>query len=156
MCIRDSPEAWRWYYDVVGNKNCEIVDTWWQTETGGILISPLPGVTSTKPGSATKPLFGVKPVIVDQNNNILEGPTEGSLCLDISWPGQMRTVYGDHKRFAETYFSTFPGRYFTGDGCRRDKDGYYWITGRVDDVIIVSGHNLGCLLYTSPSPRDRG
>ena len=138
-----NPEAWRWYYDVVGNKNCEIVDTWWQTETGGILISPLPGVTSTKPGSATKPLFGVKPVIVDQNNNILEGPSEGSLCLDMSWPGQMRTVYGDHKRFAETYFSTFPGRYFTGDGCRRDKDGYYWITGRVDDVINISGHRMG-------------
>ena len=138
-----STEARRWYYDVVGNKNCEIVDTWWQTETGGILISPLPGVTSTKPGSATKPLFGVKPVIVDQNNNILEGPAEGSLCLDISWPGQMRTVYGDHKRFAETYFSTFPGRYFTGDGCRRDKDGYYWITGRVDDVINISGHRMG-------------
>ena len=138
-----NPEAWRWYYDVVGNKNCEIVDTWWQTETGGILISPLPGVTPTKPGSATKPLFGVKPVIVDQNNNILEGPAEGSLCLDISWPGQMRTVYGDHKRFAETYFSTFPGRYFTGDGCRRDKDGYYWITGRVDDVINISGHRMG-------------
>ena len=138
-----NPEAWRWYYDVVGNKNCEIVDTWWQTETGGILISPLPGVTATKPGSATKPLFGVKPVIVDQNNNILEGPTEGSLCLDMSWPGQMRTVYGDHKRFAETYFSTFPGRYFTGDGCRRDKDGYYWITGRVDDVINISGHRMG-------------
>jgi len=138
-----NPEAWRWYYDVVGNKNCEIVDTWWQTETGGILISPLPGVTPTKPGSATKPLFGVKPVIVDQNNNILEGPAEGSLCLNISWPGQMRTVYGDHKRFAETYFSTFPGRYFTGDGCRRDKDGYYWITGRVDDVINISGHRMG-------------
>ena len=138
-----NPDAWRWYYDVVGNKNCEIVDTWWQTETGGILISPLPGVTPTKPGSATKPLFGVKPVIVDQNNNILEGPAEGSLCLDISWPGQMRTVYGDHKRFAETYFSTFPGRYFTGDGCRRDKDGYYWITGRVDDVINISGHRMG-------------
>ena len=138
-----NPEAWRWYYEVVGNKNCEIVDTWWQTETGGILISPLPGVTPTKPGSATKPLFGVKPVIVDQNNNILEGPAEGSLCLDISWPGQMRTVYGDHKRFAETYFSTFPGRYFTGDGCRRDKDGYYWITGRVDDVINISGHRMG-------------
>ena len=138
-----NPEAWRWYYDVVGNKNCEIVDTWWQTETGGILTSPLPGVTPTKPGSATKPLFGVKPVIVDQNNNILEGPAEGSLCLDISWPGQMRTVYGDHKRFAETYFSTFPGRYFTGDGCRRDKDGYYWITGRVDDVINISGHRMG-------------
>ena len=138
-----NPEAWRWYYDVVGNKNCEIVDTWWQTETGGILISPLPGVTPTKPGSATKPLFGVKPVIVDQNNKILEGSTEGSLCLDMSWPGQMRTVYGDHKRFAETYFSTFPGRYFTGDGCRRDKDGYYWITGRVDDVINISGHRMG-------------
>ena len=138
-----NPEAWLWYYNIVGEKKCPIVDTWWQTETGGILISPLPGVTSTKPGSATKPLFGVKPVIVDQNNNILEGPAEGSLCLDISWPGQMRTVYGDHKRFAETYFSTFPGRYFTGDGCRRDKDGYYWITGRVDDVINISGHRMG-------------
>ena len=138
-----NPEAWRWYHETIGNKNCEIVDTWWQTETGGILISPLPGITPTKPGSATKPLFGINPVVVDQDNNILEGPAEGNLCINTSWPGQMRTVYGDHKRFAETYFSTFPGRYFTGDGCRRDSDGYYWITGRVDDVINVSGHRMG-------------
>ena len=138
-----NPEAWRWYYEIVGDKNCEIVDTWWQTETGGILISPLPGITSTKPGSATKPLFGIDPVIVDQDNNILEGPAEGSLCINMSWPGQMRTVYGDHKRFAETYFSTFPGRYFTGDGCKRDRDDYFWITGRVDDVINISGHRMG-------------
>ena len=138
-----NPEAWRWYHETVGNKKCEIVDTWWQTETGGILISPLPGITSTKPGSATKPLFGINPVVVDQDNNILEGPAEGNLCINSSWPGQMRTVYGDHKRFAETYFSTFPGRYFTGDGCRRDSDGYYWITGRVDDVINISGHRMG-------------
>ena len=138
-----NPEAWRWYHETIGNKNCEIVDTWWQTETGGILISPLPGITPTKPGSATKPLFGINPVVVDQDNNILEGPAEGNLCINTSWPGQMRTVYGDHKRFAETYFSTFPGRYFTGDGCRRDSDGYYWITGRVDDVINISGHRMG-------------
>ncbi len=138
-----NPEAWRWYHETVGNKQCEIVDTWWQTETGGILISPLPGITSTKPGSATKPLFGINPVVVDKDNNILEGPAEGNLCINTSWPGQMRTVYGDHRRFAETYFSTFPGRYFTGDGCRRDSDGYYWITGRVDDVINISGHRMG-------------
>jgi acetyl-CoA synthetase len=138
-----NPEAWRWYHETIGNKNCEIVDTWWQTETGGILISPLPGITPTKPGSATKPLFGINPVVVDQDNNILEGPAEGNLCINTSWPGQMRTVYGDHKRFAETYFSTFPGRYFTGDGCRRDSDGYYWITGRVDDVMNISGHRMG-------------
>ena len=138
-----NPEAWRWYHETVGNNKCEIVDTWWQTETGGILISPLPGITSTKPGSATKPLFGINPVVVDKDNNILEGPAEGNLCINTSWPGQMRTVYGDHKRFAETYFSTFPGRYFTGDGCRRDRDGYYWITGRVDDVINISGHRMG-------------
>ena len=138
-----NPEAWKWYYEIVGDKNCEIVDTWWQTETGGILISPLPGITPTKPGSATKPLFGIDPVLVDQDNNILEGPAEGSLCINMSWPGQMRTVYGDHKRFAETYFSTFPGRYFTGDGCKRDNDGYFWITGRVDDVINISGHRMG-------------
>ena len=138
-----NPEAWRWYYDIVGNKRCEIVDTWWQTETGGILISPLPGITSTKPGSATKPIFGISPVIVDQENTILEGPAEGNLCINMSWPGQMRTVYGDHDRFAKTYFSTFPGRYFSGDGCRRDEDGYYWITGRVDDVINISGHRMG-------------
>jgi acetyl-CoA synthetase len=138
-----NPEAWRWYYDIVGNKRCEIVDTWWQTETGGILISPLPGITSTKPGSATKPIFGISPVIVDQENTILEGPAEGNLCINMSWPGQMRTVYGDHDRFAKTYFSTFPGRYFSGDGCRRDEDGYYWITGRVDDVMNISGHRMG-------------
>ena len=138
-----NPEAWLWYHNEIGNKNCFIVDTWWQTETGGILITPIPGVTSTKPGSATKPFFGIKPVVVDSNNMVLSGSAEGNLCIDMSWPGQMRTVYGDHKRFAETYFSSFPGRYFSGDGCRRDKDGYFWITGRVDDVINISGHRLG-------------
>ncbi|MDB9800304.1 acetate--CoA ligase [Alphaproteobacteria bacterium] len=138
-----NPEAWNWYNNVVGNGKCPIVDTWWQTETGGILITPLPGATSTKPGSATKPFFGIKPVLVDNENNELNGPSEGNLCINISWPGQMRTVYGDHKRFIETYFSTFPGRYFSGDGCRRDEDGYFWITGRVDDVINVSGHRMG-------------
>ena len=129
-----NPEAWMWYHDVVGDARCPIVDTWWQTETGGILISPLPGATATKPGSATRPFFGITPVIVDGENNVLEGATEGNLCLQHSWPGQMRTVYGDHQRFIDTYFTTFPGRYFTGDGARRDEDGYYWITGRVDDV----------------------
>ena len=138
-----NPEAWLWYHRVVGRHHCPIVDTWWQTETGGILISPLPGATKLKPGSATKPLFGIKPLIVDANGNELQGATEGNLCIADSWPGQMRTVYGDHKRFAETYFSTYKGRYFTGDGCRRDEDGYYWITGRVDDVINVSGHRMG-------------
>jgi acetyl-CoA synthetase len=138
-----NPEAWNWYNNVVGNGKCPIVDTWWQTETGGILISPLPGATSTKPGSATKPFFGIKPVLVDNENNELNGPSEGNLCINMSWPGQMRTVFGDHKRFIETYFSTFPGRYFSGDGCRRDEDGYFWITGRVDDVINVSGHRMG-------------
>ena len=138
-----NPEAWMWYHDEIGNKNCFIVDTWWQTETGGILITPIPGVTSTKPGSATKPFFGIQPVIVDSKNIALSGSAEGNLCIDMSWPGQMRTVYGDHKRFAETYFSSFPGRYFSGDGCKRDKDGYFWITGRVDDVINISGHRLG-------------
>ena len=138
-----NPEAWLWYNDVVGNGRCSIVDTWWQTETGGILITPLPGITETKPGSATKPFFGIDPVIVDAENNILQGKTEGNLCINMSWPGQMRTVYGDHERFAQTYFSTFPGRYFSGDGCRRDEDNYYWITGRVDDVINISGHRLG-------------
>ncbi len=138
-----NPEAWLWYNDVVGNGRCSIVDTWWQTETGGILITPLPGITETKPGSATKPFFGIDPVIVDAENNILQGKTEGNLCINKSWPGQMRTVYGDHERFAQTYFSTFPGRYFSGDGCRRDEDNYYWITGRVDDVINISGHRLG-------------
>jgi acetyl-CoA synthetase len=138
-----NPEAWLWYYNVVGEGRCPIVDTWWQTETGGALISPLPGATPLKPGSATKPLFGIKPVIVDNEGKHLEGATSGNLCLADSWPGQMRTVFGDHKRFVETYFSQFPGKYFTGDGCRRDEDGYYWITGRVDDVINVAGHRLG-------------
>ncbi|MDB5409182.1 MAG: acsA [Rhodospirillales bacterium] len=138
-----NPEAWLWYYNVVGDGRVPVVDTWWQTETGGILITPLPGATPLKPGSATRPFFGVKPQIVDGEGNVLEGAGEGNLCITDSWPGQMRTVYGDHKRFVETYFSTFPGKYFTGDGARRDEDGYYWITGRVDDVINVSGHRLG-------------
>ncbi len=138
-----NPEAWMWYYKVVGDSKCPIVDTWWQTETGGILIAPQPGAIDLKPGSATKPFYGIKPVIVDETGKILKGACKGRLCLASSWPGQMRTVYGDHKRFVETYFSQFDGKYFTGDGCKRDKDGYYWITGRVDDVIIVSGHNLG-------------
>lgn len=138
-----NPEAWLWYSRVVGKHHCPIVDTWWQTETGGILISPLPGATKLKPGSATKPLPGIMPQIVDANGVVMEGACEGNLCIADSWPGQMRTVYGDHKRFAETYFSTYPGKYFTGDGCRRDEDGYYWITGRVDDVINVSGHRMG-------------
>ncbi|HEY1795049.1 MAG TPA: acetate--CoA ligase [Stellaceae bacterium] len=138
-----NPEAWLWYYDVVGDKRCPIVDTWWQTETGGILITPLPGATPLKPGSATRPFFGVRPLIVDGEGRVLEGASEGNLCLAQSWPGQMRTVFGDHKRFVETYFSTFPGLYFTGDGARRDADGFYWITGRVDDVINVAGHRLG-------------
>ena len=138
-----NPEAWLWYHRVVGDGRCPIVDTWWQTETGGMLITPLPGATALKPGSATKPLPGIKPVIVDEQGTPLEGATQGNLCLADSWPGQMRTVYGDHERFFQTYFSTYPGLYFTGDGCRRDEDGYYWITGRVDDVINVSGHRLG-------------
>jgi acetyl-CoA synthetase len=138
-----NPEAWLWYHRVVGDERCPIVDTWWQTETGGILITPLPGAIPTKPGSATLPFFGIKPVIVDGEGNHLEGACEGNLCIADSWPGQMRTVFGDHKRFVETYFSTFKGKYFTGDGCRRDEDGYYWITGRVDDVINVAGHRLG-------------
>ena len=138
-----NPEAWMWYHNVVGEKRCPIVDTWWQTETGGILITPLPGATATKPGSATKPFFGIQPVLVDGDNNILDGASDGNLCIGHSWPGQMRTVYGDHQRFIETYFTTFPGRYFTGDGARRDKDGYFWITGRVDDVLNVSGHRMG-------------
>ena len=138
-----NPEAWNWYNNVVGDGKCPIVDTWWQTETGGILITPLPGAIPTKPGSATKPFFGIKPVLVDNENNELEGASEGNLCINMSWPGQMRTVYGDHQRFIDTYFSTFPGRYFSGDGCKRDEDGYYWITGRVDDVINVSGHRMG-------------
>ena len=138
-----NPEAWNWYNNIVGNGKCPIVDTWWQTETGGILITPLPGATATKPGSATKPFFGIQPVLVDNENNELNGPSEGNLCINMSWPGQMRTVFGDHERFIDTYFTTFPGRYFSGDGCRRDKDGYFWITGRVDDVINVSGHRMG-------------
>ncbi|GJD96434.1 acetate--CoA ligase [Methylobacterium iners] len=138
-----NPEAWDWYYRVVGDSRCPIVDTWWQTETGGILITPLPGATRLKPGSATRPFFGVQPLIVDAEGKTLEGPCEGNLCIKDSWPGQMRTVYGDHERFEQTYFSTYPNLYFTGDGCRRDADGYYWITGRVDDVINVSGHRMG-------------
>tara|TARA_Y100000590_G_scaffold446726_1_gene580843 strand:+ start:3608 stop:5659 length:2052 start_codon:yes stop_codon:yes gene_type:complete len=138
-----NPEAWMWYYKVIGDSRCPIVDTWWQTETGGILISPQPGAIDLKPGSATKPFYGIKPVIVDEKGKVLKGACRGRLCIAQSWPGQMRTVYGDHQRFIDTYFSQFDGKYFTGDGCRRDEDGYYWITGRVDDVIIVSGHNLG-------------
>jgi acetyl-CoA synthetase len=138
-----NPEAWEWYHRVVGEGRCPVVDTWWQTETGGIMISPLPGATDLKPGSATKPFFGVNPVLVDAEGNELDGATDGNLCITQSWPGQMRTVYGDHARFFQTYFSTYRGKYFTGDGCRRDADGYYWITGRVDDVINVSGHRMG-------------
>ncbi len=138
-----NPEAWLWYYNVVGDGRCPIVDTWWQTETGGILISPLPGATALKPGSATRPFFGVRPALVDAEGKTLDGAAEGNLVLLDSWPGQMRTVYGDHQRFIDTYFKTYPGTYFTGDGCRRDEDGYYWITGRVDDVINVSGHRIG-------------
>jgi len=138
-----NPEAWMWYYKTVGNSKCPIVDTWWQTETGGILIAPQTGAIPLKPGSATKPFYGIKPVLVDKDGKEIKGAGEGRLCIAQSWPGQMRTVYGDHQRFIDTYFSQFDGKYFTGDGCRRDKDGYYWITGRVDDVIIVSGHNLG-------------
>jgi len=138
-----NPEAWMWYYKTVGNSKCPIVDTWWQTETGGIMIAPQTGAIDLKPGSATKPFYGIKPAIVDKKGVEIKGPGEGRLCIAQSWPGQMRTVYGDHQRFIDTYFSQFNGKYFTGDGCRRDKDGYYWITGRVDDVIIVSGHNLG-------------
>jgi acetyl-CoA synthetase len=138
-----NPEAWEWYHRVIGNSKCPIVDTWWQTETGGILISPLPGAIDLKPGSATVPFFGVQPALVDNDGNILEGKTEGNLVILDSWPGQMRTIFGDHERFAQTYFSTYKGMYFTGDGARRNEDGYYWITGRVDDVLNVSGHRLG-------------
>ncbi|HET8974228.1 MAG TPA: acetate--CoA ligase [Pseudolabrys sp.] len=138
-----NPEAWEWYYHVVGETRCPIVDTWWQTETGGILITPLPGATRLKPGSATRPFFGVQPEIVDAEGRVQNGATSGNLCIADAWPGQMRTVYGDHQRFIDTYFKTYPGKYFTGDGCRRDEDGYYWITGRVDDVINVAGHRLG-------------
>ena len=138
-----NPEAWMWYYKTVGDSRCPIVDTWWQTETGGILIAPQPGAIDLKPGSATKPFYGIKPVLLDNDGKVIKGEGKGRLCMANSWPGQMRTLYGDHQRFIDTYFSQFDGKYFTGDGCRRDKDGYYWITGRVDDVIIVSGHNLG-------------
>jgi len=138
-----NPEAWLWYYDHVGERRCPIVDTWWQTETGGILITPIPGATPLKPGSATRPFFGVEPVIVDNDGKVVEGPGEGNLCIAHAWPGIMRTVFGDHQRFVQTYFSTFPGLYFTGDGARRDEDGFYWLTGRVDDVINVAGHRLG-------------
>ncbi|MBV2144807.1 acetate--CoA ligase [Falsochrobactrum sp. TDYN1] len=138
-----NPEAWEWYYHVVGDQKSPIVDTWWQTENGGILITPLPGATDLKPGSATRPFFGVKPVLVDNEGTVLEGVADGNLCISDSWPGQMRTVYGDHARFIETYFSTYKGMYFSGDGCRRDEDGYYWITGRVDDVLNISGHRMG-------------
>jgi acetyl-CoA synthetase len=138
-----NPEAWVWYYNVVGDARCPIVDTWWQTETGGILITPLPGAIALKPGSATLPFFGIQPAVVDAEGKVLEGASEGNLVITDSWPGQMRTVYGDHERFVQTYFSTYTGMYFTGDGCRRDADGYYWITGRVDDVINVSGHRMG-------------
>ncbi len=138
-----NPEAWEWYHGVVGERRCPIVDTWWQTETGGILITPLPGATALKPGSATRPFFGIVPEIMDADGRVVDGACQGNLVIADSWPGQMRTVYGDHKRFEETYFSAYPGKYFTGDGCRRDQDGYYWITGRVDDVINVSGHRMG-------------
>lgn len=138
-----NPEAWEWYYRVIGDERCPIVDTWWQTETGGILITPLPGATDLKPGSATRPFFGVQPALVDGEGTVLDGVTDGNLVILDSWPGQMRTIYGDHDRFEQTYFSTFPGTYFTGDGARRDEDGYYWITGRVDDVLNVSGHRMG-------------
>jgi acetyl-CoA synthetase len=138
-----NPEAWLWYHRVVGDGRCPIVDTWWQTETGGILITPLPGATALKPGSATRPFFGIQPLLVDAEGALLDGATSGNLCIADSWPGQMRSVYGDHQRFIETYFSQYPGYYFTGDGCRRDEDGYYWITGRVDDVLNISGHRLG-------------
>lgn len=138
-----NPEAWEWYHRTIGNSHCPIVDTWWQTETGGILITPLPGATALKPGSATRPFFGVQPALVDNIGNILDGATDGNLVMTDSWPGQMRTLWGDHERFEQTYFSTFPGMYFTGDGARRDEDGYYWITGRVDDVLNISGHRMG-------------
>jgi len=138
-----NPEAWEWYYHIVGEARCPVVDTWWQTETGGMMITPFPGATALKPGSATRPFFGVVPAIVDDQGNVIEGVAEGPLCINRSWPGQMRTVYGDHQRFINTYFRTYPGKYFTGDGARRDADGYYWITGRIDDVINVSGHRMG-------------
>ena len=138
-----NPEAWEWYFHVVAEGRCPIVDTWWQTETGGAMIVPLPGTTDMKPGAGSHPFFGIEPALVDADGNVLEGETEGNLIIKNSWPGQMRTVYGDHQRFVETYFSAYPGNYFTGDGCKRDADGFYWITGRVDDVINVSGHRMG-------------
>jgi acetyl-CoA synthetase len=138
-----NPEAWEWYYHVVGEGRCPIVDTYWQTETGATMMTPLPGAHALKPGAASKPMFGVQPVLVDGDGKLLEGATDGNLCMIDSWPGQMRTVWGDHDRFFQTYFTTYPGKYFTGDGCRRDADGDYWITGRVDDVINVSGHRMG-------------
>ena len=138
-----NPEAWKWYYEIVGEGRCPVIDTWWQTETGAALISPITGTTPLKPGSATLPFYGIEPIIVDNGGKILEGACEGNLCIKSSWPGMMRTVYNNHKRFVDTYFSSFTGKYFTGDGCKRDDDGYYWITGRVDDVINVSGHRLG-------------
>jgi acetyl-CoA synthetase len=138
-----NPEAWRWYHDVVGEGKLPIVDTWWQTETGGVMITTLPGAHGMKPGSAGRPFFGIEPQLVDNEGGVLDGATSGNLCITHSWPGQARTIYGDHDRFAQTYFSTYKGKYFTGDGCRRDEDGYYWITGRVDDVINVSGHRMG-------------
>jgi acetyl-CoA synthetase len=138
-----NPEAWEWYYNVVGEGRCPIVDTYWQTETGATMMTPLPGAHALKPGAASKPMFGVVPVLVDSEGQVLEGATDGNLCITDSWPGQMRTVWGDHDRFFQTYFTTYPGKYFTGDGCRRDEDGDYWITGRVDDVINVSGHRMG-------------
>jgi acetyl-CoA synthetase len=138
-----NPEAWEWYFNVVGEGRCPVIDTWWQTETGGIMISPLPGATDLKAGSATRPLFGIVPEIVDGDGNAIEGEGSGNLCIKKPWPGMMRSVFGDHDRFVQTYFSTYKGMYFTGDGCRRDEDGYYWITGRVDDVINVSGHRMG-------------
>jgi acetyl-CoA synthetase len=138
-----NPEAWRWYHEVVGDSRSPIVDTWWQTETGGIMITTLPGAHDMKPGSAGRPFFGIEPQFVDAEGKLIDGAAEGNLCIARSWPGQMRTVYGDHERFVQTYFTTYPGKYFTGDGCRRDADDYYWITGRVDDVINVSGHRMG-------------
>jgi acetyl-CoA synthetase len=144
-----NPDAWRWYYDVVGEKRCNIVDTWWQTETGGISISPIAPATPTKPGSATTPMPGIFPVLMDGDGQRMRGPGEGRLCIEFPWPGQARTVWGDHARFVATYFQHYPGMYFTGDGCRRDDDGYYWITGRVDDVINVSGHRMGTAEFES-------
>jgi acetyl-CoA synthetase len=138
-----NPEAWEWYFDVVGEKKCPVIDTWWQTETGGIMIAPLPGATDLKAGSATRPFFGIVPELLDSDGKIMDGEGSGNLCIRQAWPGMMRTVFGDHDRFVQTYFSAYKGKYFTGDGCRRDEDGYYWITGRVDDVINVSGHRMG-------------